>query len=291
MAKDAVKQARQGIAEIASCKSKIQTKKTIKKLTDAQLEAAEKEHRMIRVKNLMNGQKYNLERITIQIHEIVGRVSLEFVRLGCLLLAVKEVEGHGFFGKWLSENVSFTPRMAQYFMYVAAKIKERPELIPFTSGGVSKAVALLDLPEDYQTEFISNGTIDGDDLDKYLTMSHKELREEVKRLKRPIDKVLAEETKALKKERDTAIAERDEYQEKLKSYQDKEVGSVEEIVRAPLVACMEFIEKCRCVVNSEHIKNNIVRENLASQLRTANTAIDDVFEQMREVVTHQEYDS
>ncbi|MCK4792686.1 MAG: DUF3102 domain-containing protein [Desulfobacteraceae bacterium] len=171
----------------------------------------------------LDGQEYDLDRITAQVQVHIEHITQGFVAVGRLLMAVKEVEGHGKFAKWLEENFSFSHRTANYFMFVANKLEQRPELAQLAKGGIAKALTLLDLPEDYQTEFINSGNINEQPLDKYINMSHKELREEVKKLKNNMDKEVAEETKALKKERDMLIGEN----KRLKKFEPEEEKTTE----------------------------------------------------------------
>lgn len=179
----------------------------LKVIDQAEKAAADREFGLETAKRYLDGQEYDLARITDRIHDHIDHITLGFIQVGRLLLAVKAVEGHGKFTQWIEENFQFGQRTAQYFMFVAQKLERRPELASFAKGGVKKAVALLELPEDYHEEYLDQGVINGKPLDNYLHMTARELREEVKKLKNNQEKIIAEETKALKAENDALVKE------------------------------------------------------------------------------------
>jgi len=105
---------------------------------------------------------------------------------------------------------------------------------------VSKGLILLDMPDEYQDEFVEKGTIDGKPIDKYNTMNRRELKVEINKLKNERDKIITEETKGLEVERDGLIAEN----RRLKTFEPIEdktpewcLGEVEKIKTLVLNLC------------------------------------------------------
>ena len=113
--------------------------------------------------------------------------------------------------KWLKANFPLSPRSAQRFTQIALALERRPDLAPLAKAGVSKALVLLDLPDEYLDEAELEGTIDGRSLDEFDTMTRKEVIETARKLKRDRDRqvenIVAEETKGLKAENEALIAE------------------------------------------------------------------------------------
>lgn len=176
-------------------------------IDQAKIEKMDRQIAIATVAKYLDGQEYNLNRISAEVSALLGQVTQGFISVGQRLLAVKKVEGHGFFIKWLEQNFSLSGRSANYFMHVADKLEKRPELAAFSRGGISKAVALLEMPEEYLDEYVQEGTIDGKPLDEYHTMTRNELVATVKKLKGSQEKIVAEETKALKAEKDALVRE------------------------------------------------------------------------------------
>ena len=112
--------------------------------------------------------------------EAVGKHSLE---IGKALVKTKELHTtHGEWLKWLSNNVKMSGRMAQYYMRLA-KNYSNPKTV--ADLGMSKALALIAVPEEKREEFI-NETHEVDGVEKLtVEMTVRELRlviqKEVKR--------------------------------------------------------------------------------------------------------------
>lgn len=155
----------------------------------------------------LGGQKYDLERIAVEVGAQFNIAANAYVEVGKRLLAVKLVEGHGNFLKWLQDNFSLSSRTANNFMFVAEQINRNPELAAFAKAGPSKAIMLLNLPEEYKEEFVLQGTIDGEEPDAYYGLSRDHLRKRIKELEEGQSKIIAEETKALKAENEELLEE------------------------------------------------------------------------------------
>jgi hypothetical protein len=207
------------------------------------------------VERYLDGKQYDLDRITAEVIAHVGQVVQGYIEVGRRLLAVKIVEGHGNFSKWLEENFSLSRRTAYNFMQVANKLEQRPELAPLANGGIKKALVLLDMPEEYKDEYVEVGTVDGRPLDKYTTMTHQELLAEVKKLKNNMDKQVAEETKGLTKERDMLI-EKNKRLQKFKPTDDTTPAWCLEHIRKIQAAALEVTTLCRTFVQDERLKED-----------------------------------
>ena len=210
----------------------------------------------------LDGEEYNIDSITIKIKTMLESLAYGFVKIGNLLMAVKEMEGHGNFIKWIENNMPFSPRAAQKYMQIAIAIKQRPELAPFTKGGVYKSLALLDLPDEYQDEFANEGTIKGNDIDKYLTMTHKELREEIKKMKKDSNRVVSEETKALEAEKTQLVAENKKLRKELDAMQIEDQSfSDPEWIEEELNIIQEHVSQivsiCGKIFPNENIKGDL----------------------------------
>ncbi len=194
----------------------------------AGIEQAE-EHSLIRagtakiVECYLDGKEYDLERITMEVRYCFERMANDYLTAGRLLLAVKKVEGHGNYLQWLEANFPLSPRTAQKFTRVAEAIQQRPDLARLATGGVSKALILLDLPDEYIDEAEQLGTIDGTPVDEFHTMTRRELEEEARRLKDDKDKIVDQETRNIAKERDALV----EDNKRLKKFEPKEQAAPE----------------------------------------------------------------
>ncbi|MDD2468440.1 MAG: DUF3102 domain-containing protein, partial [Desulfobulbus sp.] len=120
-----------------------------------------------KVEPFLDGQEYNLDRLTAEIRAQVGFITAGYVEIGRKLLIIKEVEGHGNFTKWLEDNFPLSPRQARNFMKVAMRMESDPKLQDLAKGGIAKALCLLDLPEDDLEEFKEEGTIYGKPLEEW----------------------------------------------------------------------------------------------------------------------------
>ena len=174
------------------------------------------------VEKYLDGQEYNQGRITAEVRIYLERISQDYIAVGRRLLVVKQVEGHGNYMKWLKANFPLSPRSAQRFTQIALALERRPDLAPLAKAGVSKALVLLDLPDEYLDEAELEGTIDGRSLDEFDTMTRKEVIETARKLKRDRDRqvenIVAEETKGLKAENEALIAEN----KRLKTFEPSE---------------------------------------------------------------------
>jgi hypothetical protein len=236
---------------------------------------------------LLDGHEYNLERITAEVGVYIERMSQDYVAVGRRLLAVKQVEGFGNYMKWLEGNFQLSTRTAQKYAQVALALEQRPDLAPIAKSGVSKALALLELPEEYLDEAQQEGTLAGKPLDEFQAMSHREIVAEVKRLKRNQEKIIAEGNKALEAERDALIEEN----LRLKKFAPAEAPTPEWCLEQSeniKTAALQVITLCRSLLLDERMKDDIQTQakiegniNLAIKgLQDFNREWDDTFNQV-----------
>lgn len=223
----------------------------------------------------LDGQGYNLERITAEVRVYFEHMAQNYVAVGRRLLAVKQVEGHGNYLKWLEGNFPADPRTAQRYAKVALALEQRPDLAPIARAGMSKALALLELPEEYLEEAQREGTFDGKSIDEFQTMSHKEIVAEVKRLKKNQEKIIAEETKALCKEREALIEEN----RRLKKFAPAEEPTPEwclEQSKNIHMAALQVVTLCRQLLWDERMKDDIqTQAKVEANINLATKALQD----------------
>lgn len=116
----------------------------------------------------------------LQIEENVGRVALDgAIRIGERLKEAKEKAEHGQWEKWCSENLNYSKSKTEKLMKIAAEYGD--ENSPYakaytcTDLSVSKALRLLQMPEDEVESFAEENDVQG--------MTVKELEEQIRRMK------------------------------------------------------------------------------------------------------------
>lgn len=137
-------------------------------------------------------QERSLPVIASEIREIEGnvcRVALDgAVRIGRKLKEAKDLAGHGEWEKWCSDNLGYNLRTAQRFMEISEEYGS--ENSPYAKAtmlsdlSISKALALLQVPEEEIESFVQNHEIE--------EMTVKELQEEIKELKARLSVAAAE---------------------------------------------------------------------------------------------------
>ena len=134
------------------------------------------------------------------------------MELGKRLLILKEITPHGEFNKRV-EMLNFTPRMAQKFMSAVLKFsKTNSSSLLQKAGNQTKLLELVTLDDD-EIEIIEQGGSIGEvSLDTIETMSVRELKDELRRVK--ADK---EATDLLLQKKDQKINELDSELTKAKS--------------------------------------------------------------------------
>ena len=176
------------------------------------MQEAERQVALKAVERYLDGQEYDLVRLTAEVKAHYNTMASAYVEVGKRLLIIKKVEGHGKFTRWLDDNFPSTDRHARRLMEFASKLEERPEFTPLAKTGMSAAWKLIGLAEDHLDEIQGDGTLDGTPLGEYPTMSRKELAEKIKKLESKQEKITAEETKALTAERDALLKETERLQ-------------------------------------------------------------------------------
>lgn len=91
-----------------------------------------------------------LEQIEMEIKARAGMITENIIIIGKMLMDVKGRLEHGQFLNWLRDRVNFSQSTANNFMRIAREIPRTPGLVtlPYT-----KALALLDVPEDEREQF------------------------------------------------------------------------------------------------------------------------------------------
>lgn len=97
--------------------------------------------------------------------------------IGKRLIAAKEKLSHGDWLPWL-ESVNIPERLAQRYMQLAREWAANPSIL--SDLGMSKALALLALPEDTRAEFVAEGHVVNGEAKSVADMSAKELADAIK---------------------------------------------------------------------------------------------------------------
>ena len=92
-----------------------------------------------------------IETITAEILVYKNQAGAAILEIGRRLIEAKEQLEHGAWSVWLKERVSFSERSAQNFMRLA---REYPNPQTFADLGVSKDLALLDIPAEEREAFV-----------------------------------------------------------------------------------------------------------------------------------------
>ncbi len=255
-------------------------KKGLSVIEQSEVAKINREHAIKQAEKYLDGQTYDLTKITAEIDLLLKQTSQIFVHIGRRLIAVKKVEGHGSFTKWLEQNFPLSTRQAQYFMFVADRLEKCPELASFAKAGVSKAIALLELPEEYTEEYIQEGTINGKPLDEYQAMTKKELEAEIKKLKNNQEKIIAEETKALKAENNDLIREN----KRLKAYEPTEKTTPEwclEKTSEIMKSGLRVVNLVHELMADERLKDDIMtKAKIEGQVLVVKRAAEDLLYEM-----------
>ncbi len=91
-----------------------------------------------------------IEQIEMEIKTRAGMITENIIIIGKMLMDVKSRLEHGQFLNWLRDKVNFSQSSANNFMRIAREVPKTPSLmnLPY-----SKALALLDVPEDEREQF------------------------------------------------------------------------------------------------------------------------------------------
>lgn len=192
------------------------------------------------------------------IEENVGRVALDgAIRIGDKLKEAKEITGHGGWEKWCSENLGYSQRKAQRFMEISEEYGN--ENSPYSKAtilsdlSISKALALLKVPEDEVETFAENNDI-GD-------MTVKDLEEEIRKLK--------EEKLDLEERNGDLEAEQEGLQKEVEDLKQKGADPAE------IKGLQEKLEK-------QTTKTKNLQEKLKTEKENKDKAIAEAIEQKKE---------
>lgn len=154
----------------------------------------------------------------LQIEENVGRVALDgAIRIGERLKEAKEKVEHGQWENWCRDNLNYSKSKTEKLMKIAAEYGD--ENSPYaktymcTDLSISKALRLLQVPEDEVESFVGNHDVED--------MTVKELEKEIGKLKEQI--IVTDE------ENDRYREEADRYEAEISEQKAKIAGYIEEI--------------------------------------------------------------
>lgn len=139
----------------------------------------------------------------IQIEQNLARITLDSaIRIGMKLKEAKEKVEHGQWENWCHENLNYSKSKAEKLMRIATEYGDENSAYAnpytFTDLSVSKAFALLQVPEEEVESFIENHDIND--------MTVKELNDEISKLK--------EQVSGFAEENDQLERQAEEYKEK-----------------------------------------------------------------------------
>lgn len=101
---------------------------------------------------LENQLPAEVDTLTAEINIYKQQAGACIVEIGRRLIRAKEILPHGQWAAWLAEKVEFSERTAQNFMRVA---KEYANPQPVADLGLTKALLLLQVPENEREEFVA----------------------------------------------------------------------------------------------------------------------------------------
>lgn len=164
----------------------------------------------------------------LQIEENVGRVVMDgAIRIGERLKEAKEKVEHGQWENWCRDNLNYSKSWAAKLMKIATEYGD--ENSPYSKMhtcadlSVSKALRLLQVPEDEVGSFVENHDVED--------MTVKELEEEIGKLKDQID-IVGKENDEYRKETERYEAEIAEQKVKIAGY-IKEIEDLKESGASP----------------------------------------------------------
>lgn len=127
--------------------------------------------------NLSSDQQV-IEEITAKILQHKGQVVQSFLEIGNLLIeAKKHLTKHGHWLAWLSTSVDISERMAQRYMQLATAFSNPTSV---SDLGMTKALALLALPEAKRETFIGESHEVNGEQKKVSEMSTRELKKAIR---------------------------------------------------------------------------------------------------------------
>lgn len=146
-----------------------------------------------------------------EVRFFLQRTAEGIIEAGKRLLVLKEKEGRGQFMKVVEEEIGIPYTSAQRFMNAALKVEKFPQIaaqLP-TVGNLNRVYTLLEAPEEDLKELETKGVLAGNTMDDLQSMSVKEMRDLIKKLKHETDKVVKAEVKNLETEKKALVKEVD----------------------------------------------------------------------------------
>lgn len=237
------------------------------------------------------------------------------VKIGIRLQEIKETVGHGNWYDWIEEHLGYSKRQAQRFMEIAEKYgDENSEYFKAISNAttsshlsISKALALLKVPENEVEEFVENNDI-SDMKVKELEDTIKKLKEEKEEAENKVESVsemsanetrrMAEEIGELKRalekaeqEKLDAEAQGSTSEEAQKDIEEKQ-AEIEKLQKK-LEKAKKDIEKAKSekeAIESKHkseidgITEKVKAEAMEEALKTAKESVSDKLKEAQDAV-------
>ena len=129
------------------------------------------------IEAMQNQLPAEVETLTAEIQVYKQQAGACIVEIGRRLIQAKELLPHGQWASWLAEKVEFSEKTAQNFMRVA---REYANPQPVADLGLSKALLLLQLPEEEREEFIEKPHEVGGEEKTVQEMSKRELEKVIR---------------------------------------------------------------------------------------------------------------
>ena len=224
----------------------------------------------------LDGQEYDIQRLTAEINAHFSSMATAYVEIGRKLLIIKAVEGYGNFTKWMEANFPYSPQHARRFMKVALKLERDPSLKEMAKGGITKALCLLDLPEDDLEEFKEEGTIYGKPLEDWQLKSAKELAADLEKERKNRDKIIAEETKGLKAENDALVKQCKDLQKFVPTEDPNPEWSLKHVTEITK-AVLGVVSLAQQFLHDEKLKDDAVTQGKIEQQLTISRKVLDNF--------------
>lgn len=154
----------------------------------------------------------NLESLTMEVNLLASQIAQNAVLIGRKLNEMKQLLPHGEFMPYIEAHCGFKQRMANQFMRIAAEYTV--ETLP-AGLGVSKVYELLALPAADREDFVASHDAE--------SMTVRQLREEIRRMKRDGEKQLRDRdglVEKLRASRAEAVECRQDYEREKKLRED-----------------------------------------------------------------------
>lgn len=145
----------------------------------------------------------DVKRMTTEIKVIQDNVCQGMIEIGKRLIKIKKELGHGQWLPYLKNELNYSERTAQRLIRVATEFSNTTSMSDLQS---TKIIALLDMPQEYRDDFISNHNVEDSTV--------RELKKEIQKYKEE-NGLLTEKQKKTLEEKKRIEAEKQELQQEL----------------------------------------------------------------------------